>query len=37
MKTPNLDNQDKKERDSNEENRAQTEALKVENRKSRTI
>ena len=33
MKTLNLDNQDKKEIDSNEENRRQIEALKVENTK----
>ena len=33
QKTPNLDNQNKKEIDSNEENRRQIEALKVENTK----
>ena len=33
QKTPNLDNQNKKEIDINEENRRQIEALKVENTK----
>ena len=33
MKTPNIDNQNKKEPHSNEENRSQVEALKVENTK----